>query len=96
PGALEELRDRTEEVVRGETRRARWLADLCVFEGYHASLLAATRRAMAGQPLVGPPEQDDPDITFSAYIRWCRSQPESPAETWRSWRAGDFPRRTAS
>ena len=92
PGALEEVRDRAAEVVDGRSRRARWLADLCVYEGYHRDLLAATERVLAGEPLAPAEELADPDITFSSYVRWCRAQPETPAATWRAWRAGNFPR----
>jgi len=96
PVALEEVAVLASEVVAGATRRARWLADLCVFEGYHAALLVATRRALAGESLVDPAEKDDPDIGFSAYIRWCLAQPSTPRTTWAAWRAGDFPRTISS
>jgi len=92
PVALEEVRVRAAEVVEGKTPRARWLADLCVYEHYHQDLLAATERALAGEWLVAPDERDDPDIGFSAYIRWCLAQPKTPRATWKAWRAGDFPR----
>jgi hypothetical protein len=96
PLALEEVRARAAEVVAGRSSRARWLADLCVYERYHEALLAATERALAGEPLLGPAERDDPDIGFPAYIRWCLAQPETPRATWIAWRAGDFPRRIDS
>lgn len=92
PGALEKLHGRVAEVVAGETTRGRWLADLCVFEGYHEALMVAVERALAGEALAEAHVLADPDIGFSAYIRWCRAQPETPAATWRAWRAGDFPR----
>lgn len=88
PWALEEVERRAAEVVAGSSPRALWLADLCVFEGYHAALLCAVRRARAGEPLVEPNEEDDPDIGFSAYIRWCLAQPENPRASWLSWRSG--------
>ncbi len=91
-GSLESLRTQASEVTAGQTSRARWLADLCVFEGYHQALLEATDRAIAGQSLVDPDEEDDPDLSFDAYIRWCRAQPSTPGDTWRAWRAGTFPR----
>lgn len=87
PGSLERVERGAAEVVAGRTRRARWLADLCVFEGYHEALLLATRRALAGEPLLSPEEAEDPDIGFSAYIRWCLAKPETPGATWRAWGA---------
>jgi hypothetical protein len=96
PGALGELRDRAAAIVSGSDPRAAWLRDLCVFERYHENLLAAAERALVGQPLVGDDEADDPDITFSAYIRWCLAQPEDPPATWRAWRQGEFPRPLAA
>jgi hypothetical protein len=91
PAALVEVEVRATEVLAGQTRRARWLADLCVFEGYHEALLTATRRALAGEALLSPEEADDPDIGFGPYIRWCLAQPECPRSTLSAWRAGDFP-----
>jgi hypothetical protein len=91
PAALLEVEQRAVEVLAGRTPRARWLADLCVFEGYHEALLTATRRALAGEPLLSPEEADDPDIGFGPYIRWCLAQPECPRSTLSAWRAGDFP-----
>ncbi len=88
PWALEQVERGAAEVVAGRSRRARWLADLCVFEGYHAGLLRAVRLARAGEPLLEPNEEDDPDIGFSAYIRWCLAQPKDPRASWASWRAG--------
>ena len=91
-GGLEELERRTREVVETDDARSRWLRDLVVYENYHESLLAAVRRARRGE-LEGdlrPEERDDPDITFSAYLRWCAAQPGSPLETWRAWRRGSF------
>ena len=91
PGALTDLRARTRAVIAGETRRARWLQDLCVYERYHENLLEAVDAALAGEPLVGDDEVDDPDIGFTAYMRWCCAQPPALTVTWRAWRAGAFP-----
>ena len=92
PEVLEEVRARALEVIEENTPRSRWLRDLVVFEHYHENLVAAVDDALAGRPLVEPHEEDNPDIGFDAYIRWCLAQPETPMATWRAWRAGTFPR----
>jgi len=86
PGALDEVARQSRMVIAEETPRARWLRDLVVFDGYHEALLEAVEAAQAGTILADPDEADDPDITFDAYIRWCLSQPPTPAATWRGWR----------
>ncbi len=91
PGALEEVEAKAREVIAEETRRARWLRDLVVFDRYHESLLESVARARAGLPLVTADEADDPDIAFDAYARWCLAQPPTPRATFAAWRAGAFP-----
>ncbi|GEM_PF-297540 len=86
PGALDELHERALAVVREDTKRHRWLRDLCVFEGYHEALLAAVSRAREGDI----PGGEDPDITFDAWLRWCADQPDNPRETSLLRRAGRF------
>lgn len=83
PGALEELHERVLAVVEGRDPRARWLRDLTVFEGYHEALLDATRKALAGEPLLDPDEALDPDLGFDAYLRWCARQPPTLRATLR-------------
>jgi hypothetical protein len=80
PGALLELRDRARAVVLGTDPRASWLRDLCVFDGYHESLLAAVEATLAHESAIAelpPHEANDPDITLSAYLGWCAAQPTS-------------------
>ncbi len=89
-GRLADLERAARRVVERDDRRARWLRDLAVFEGYHESLLAAARRALAGQPLLDGAEADDPDVSFAAALRWCARQPPSPAATVRALLAGHF------
>jgi len=84
PGALQELRDAAREVVRGRGERSRWLRDLCVFEHYHEHLLAAVEAALQGSLELAPGEEEDPDITFSGFVRWCLAQPGDPWASWRS------------
>lgn len=81
PGFLERVRDAARAVVDGSDPRAEWLRDLCVYEGYHESLLAAVERAIDGDYGLPPHEEDDPDISFLAYLRWCAAQPATPGET---------------
>jgi hypothetical protein len=89
PGALERVREAARAVVGADTSRTRWLRDLCVFDGYHESLLEAVERALAGQ-LEADGAHDDPDISFFAYLRWCARQPRTPGETLLLLRAGRF------
>jgi hypothetical protein len=79
PGALDELVERARAIVEGEHPRAALLRDLCVYEGYHESLLDHAERARAGEALLDAAEICDPDISFGAYLRWCAVQPESLA-----------------
>ncbi|MDC3958233.1 hypothetical protein [Polyangium jinanense] len=79
PGGLEELHERARRVVEGEDPRAEWLRDLVVFEGYHENLLAAAEHARAHGVRLAPHEADDPDISFTGYMRWCARLPA----TWR-------------
>lgn len=90
PRWLERVRDSARGVASEDTRHARWLRDLCVHQGYHESLLAAVERAIAGDLGLSPSEQDDPDISFSAYLAWCARQPATPAETYAAIAAGRY------
>jgi hypothetical protein len=88
PRALEEARRRCLEVVRNDTRRSRWLRDLCVYTGYHEELLAALDRALAGDFRFRPDPHSD--TTLAGYLAWCASRPATPAESWRAWRRGEL------
>ncbi len=90
PGMLERLRDQVRAIVERDGPRARWLRDLCVFEGYHESLLEAVERALRGDFGLPPHEAADPDVSFVAYLRWCAAQPATPAETLRELRRGAY------
>jgi hypothetical protein len=93
PGALEELRDRARAVVDGTDPRAEWLRDLCVYEGYHAHLLEVVEAVLThGSVLAELSQHDarDPDITLSAYLRWCAAQPTTLRGAVRAWVAGDL------
>ena len=89
PGMLEELHRRTLEVVRHDTRRARWLRDLCVYEGYHEHLLAAVERARRGEWRVQAVSPST-DTSLEAYLDWCAAQPSTPAATRAAWRRGEL------
>ena len=90
PGMHERLHEAERAIVEHDTSRARWLRDLCVFEGYHESLLAAVERALRGDFALPPHEAEDPDVSFVAYLRWCAAQPATPAETLEELRRGAF------
>jgi hypothetical protein len=90
PGRLEQVCGLARHVVEADIPRSRWLRDLVVYERYHENLVAAVERALEGDFSLPPDEADNPDISFVAYLRWCASQPATPAETWMLWRAGRY------
>jgi hypothetical protein len=55
-----------------------WIKDLSVFDGYHDDLARAVRGFLDGALDVDPRWRTDPDISFYAYLAWCRKQPASP------------------
>jgi hypothetical protein len=89
-GQLAALREQARCVVEQDTRRSRWLRDLCVYEGYHEALFAAVVRAQAGDFGDAETGANDPDIGFRALLAWAARQPPTPRETWRAWRRGEF------
>ena len=89
-GRLAELRARVKDLIERDSPRARWLRDLCVYEGYHEALLAAVERALAGDFGERSAFANDPDIRFRALLAWAARQPATPRETWRAWRRGEF------
>jgi hypothetical protein len=89
-GALDELVERARAVVEGRDPRAAWLRDLAVFEGYHESLLHAAERARCGNLSLPEPDARDPDISFLAYLDWCRAQPPTPRATLHAILGGRF------
>lgn len=102
--AYDRLAELRAEVVAVIERDDAWLRDLVVFDGYHESLLAAIDCMISGgSPAAGPHASGswralagdttaaaDPDISLRAYLRWCASQPSSPAATLDAWRTGAF------
>ncbi len=89
-GALTRLLTAAIEARAGTNGKARLMQDLCVFEGYHDNLVHAAHNALAGDFLLTPDERQDPDISFEAYLRWCKTQPASPRETIAALRQGTF------
>jgi len=89
-GRLAELRVQAKDLIARDSKRARWLRDLCVYEGYHEALLAAVERALAGDFGERSAFANDPDIRFRALLAWAERQPATPRETWRAWRRGEF------
>jgi len=90
PTRLLEVRDEARAIVEGTHPRGEYLRDLVVYERYHENLLAAVEAFLAGELKVPPAQENDPDIVFAAYLRWCARQPATPAETWRAFREGRF------
>ena len=102
-GALEELYRRLKHIVEHDTKRSRWLRDLCVYEGYHeavferlTTILESASRAGQANIRVEADATDNPDICFYAYLEWCARQPQSPSATWTAWRHGDLKLSTTS
>lgn len=90
-GALEDLRARACAVVDGDgDPRARWLRNLCVYEGYHERLLAEVERFLAAGAALPADRAADPDVSFAAFLDWCAAQPATPRAAWRAWRAGEL------
>lgn len=81
PGQLEAALAEARRVAASDAARDRFLRDLSVFEGYHAVLVHAIERAIAGDYQLSEAEAADPDVSFVAYLAWCRRQPASP----RAW-----------
>lgn len=79
PEHLQELLADARAIRDGSHPRAEWLKDLCVYEGYHATLTAAIERTLQGELPLDEAELDDPDISFRAWVRWCCAQPAAPA-----------------
>lgn len=82
-GWLERLRDAAREVAAERTPRARFLADLCVFEGYHAEVYRAACLHLAGGCIGTPQEGADPDLSLFAHLAWCASRPMPSATSRR-------------
>jgi len=90
PGELERLQERVHQMINDDDKRARWLRDLCVYENYHEDLREAVDKVVEDGIKLSAEEQANPDLTFFGYIDWCASQPETPAETFKAWRRGQF------
>ncbi|MDP3278695.1 MAG: hypothetical protein Q8Q09_26125 [Deltaproteobacteria bacterium] len=90
PEGLRVALEAARSVVEGTHPRARWLRELVVYEGYHESLVQTLERANRGEISVESARRDDPDLTLSAYLRWCLAQPASWQETKRAWRSGSW------
>jgi len=88
--ALRKLRTLVAEVVEGKSRRAEFLRDLTVYEGYHERLLGLVDRALAGDYSPREGEEDHPDRTLRGFIRWCAAQPETPEETFSAFLRGQI------
>lgn len=89
-GALERLLGEAIRTRDGDSAMGRLMQDLCVFEGYHERLVHAVERALERDFQLDPSEAEDPDISFEAYLRWCKRQPATPAETLLAIREGRF------
>ena len=88
PGALEALAEQARRVLTVDDRHSRWLKDLCVYEGYHESLLACVEAGLESGFQLPEADARNPDVSFFAYLDWCAQQPTTPRETWRALRAG--------
>lgn len=90
PETLPVIRERALAVISGEDSKARLYRDIVTFEGYHEALVESVEAAMRGEDLLSAEEAKDPDVSFWAWLRWCKAQPETPAATLGAWRAGTW------
>ncbi len=79
-GWTDELRGRLQRVL---AKPDGWLRDLCVYDGYHEELASGLDRWAPGRVELS----EDPDVSFTAYLRWCAAQPATPGATFAAWRA---------
>jgi hypothetical protein len=68
-------------IADGRHPRSEWLKDLVVYDGYHDELAAAARAFLDGTLDVDARLRGDPDISFYAYLAWCRRQPATFRES---------------
>jgi len=90
PETLPAIRERALAVIAEKGPRARLYRDIVTFEAYHEALVAALDAAIAGRSELSSDEEGDPDVSFWAWLAWCKAQPETPGQTWRAWRAGTY------
>jgi hypothetical protein len=89
PGRLERLHVLAVDAAEGRTGRGRWLADLCVYQGYHRTLVGLVEQAMAGD-FSSADQQIPSDASLGGWLRWCVHQPTTPTSTWAAWQSGQF------
>lgn len=82
PGQMAALEQRLAGIVSGEAPDAAFLRDLCVYEGYHESLLDTVRRWNRGE--LPDLSTDNPDVTLRAFMAWCARQPPTPGASLRA------------
>ncbi|MCB9673739.1 MAG: hypothetical protein H6737_01405 [Alphaproteobacteria bacterium] len=78
PGVLDALRERLVAIVDETAPDARFLKDLCVYEGYHEDLLEGVEKWLRGEVEL---DHEDSDATLTGLMRWCAQQPASLRET---------------
>lgn len=84
PGALQALRDEARAIVAGSHPQAAFLRDLCVYQGYHETVVAVVDGWLArGGADVAGRTHDHADKTLRAYLTWCARQPRTLRETVR-------------
>ena len=89
-GAIDELYKKTRAIVEMTEPRHRWYRNLCVYEGYHESLLERLEVWKRGDDQLDSEERANPDLTLTGVLQWCAEQPATPVLTFRAWRAGQF------
>lgn len=88
-GALDEVRAHAEEIVSGRDPHAEAWRDVAIFERYHENLIAAIDAFKAGDLHLGD-DDDNPDLTFFAFLSWCARQPPDAVATLRRFEAGEY------
>jgi len=90
PEMLPVIRDRALAVIEDRDPKSKFYRDIVTFEGYHENLVASVEAAIDGEERLTPNEETDPDVSFWAWLGWCKAQPETPSATLRAWRAGSW------
>ena len=52
--------------------------------------LEVAEAALAGELELPSAQREDPDLSLTAYLRWCARQPPTPEDTLAAWRRGNF------
>ncbi len=88
-GELDRLLEEVGDIVSGAHPRGIWLADLCVYEGYHDHLLGLVERSLTGD--LEPVDPNVPsDASLRGFVCFLCSQPRTPREALAALARGEL------